>query len=205
MLTYFFIRTYTIYGGRKMVNNVHVSGKIINKKILNEKFIQLELGIESNEKIIPISTKILLKEWNRLIKSFPEIQSISISGTLFKDYEPEYDEEKYIIKTLKTNSLSCFHNLLSDSLNESKICFYGPVTLQKKLNYTTNSQLILKRMIFETEENVVFEATAIRSLALFFDNIEEGAKLLLKANYIIDKKGFAPYWIIKHYPEQISH
>lgn len=174
-------------------NNVQVSGELKDFHT-NDEFAQLLL-----ENPIPIVVIIPLTIWNKFNFSHPEEKNLSLSGVLDK----ENKTNEYVVKIVNDNSISCFHNLLG---NEAETTFSGSVILKKKFDFNTDSKMYLKRMIFETIdfEPITFEAVAIRSIVSYFDNIEEGTKLKIKASFTLSKDGLPPYWRITNKPIIVS-
>ena len=180
-------------------NNVHVSGKLIREGETFGNIIQLIIGITVAEKILPVTVEVQKNYWETFKANFPDrYKSVSVSGIL--NAERIDGNMTYKVFVTEPTSISCFNNILNGSLNETQTVFYGPVRLKKKFDFDTESKLYLKRMIFETAEKgqnpTSFEAVALRSAAPYFDEINEGEMLLLRANYVLDKKkeDYPPYW-----------
>lgn len=188
-------------------NNVRVSGQLVKEESINERIdiVRLIVGIETKGIILPVPVLIDTEQWETFKEDFPDkYYSVKVSGQL-KAFRTQ-EGTQYIIKAGE-KSISCFHNVLHSSLDESESQFFGVVTLKKKFDFDTNTKLYLKRMLFETDTRhpTVFEAMALRSSAPYFDNINEGDQLLLRANFVLDKNGNPPYWRIKHRPEILEN
>jgi len=173
-------------------NNVHVSGIVKGEQALTPKESQLEVSIKG----LIITIKIETALWEKFKQSYPEHDSVTFSGQL------QWFREGYVVKA---NAVSCFHNVLKDVMDDSICQFYGKVTMEKKFDFNTNS-LLLKRMVFETEDPspVKFEGVALRGISPYFDNVQEGETLVIKANLVSDKNGRPAYWRIKNRPELIT-
>ena len=123
-------------------NNVHVNGSLILESQLNSSKVELLIKTEKQLPIIAIVGK---EKWESFKKDFPNsYESLSISGTLTK----AYGLNKYIINVNNDNSISCFHSI--KELNESGIEFYGTVKLIKKLDFTPESNLFIKKIVLKT-------------------------------------------------------
>lgn len=183
-------------------NNVHVSGKVLAEERFLQGFYHVTIGINSSNSLLTVIVQIDAPQWEQFKQEFPDkCNSVTISGRLRTLRIG--DNIQYIIQAGK-NSISCFHNFFDD---ESGSQFYGLVKLRKKFDFDTKSKMYLKRLVFEicdsTTRNVYFEAIALRGTAPYFDNIEEGEIMFLKASFVIDENGNPPYWRIKHQPELI--
>ena len=182
-------------------NNVHVSGYVQSEKEHDSKNYQLIVGIETNNQILPVTVIVEKEQWEKFKSDFPaKYKSATISGQLqaFRDETGTH----YAIKAGE-RSINCFHNILNQALDESESQFHGRVRLERKFDFDTSSNLYLKRLLFRTDSvhPVFFEAMALRGAAPFFDNINEGDCMYLRANYVLDKSGKPPYWRIKHKPQ----
>lgn len=178
-------------------NNVHVSG-ILSKERVNDKEVSLEISI-CNTQIKSVIERCI---WEKYKDQFPnEYQSLTISGVLQSERNDE-GRLKYIIKAA---NIGHFHNVLVEELDERSSQFCGLVKLKKKFDFDTSSKLLLKRLLFETisSEKQVLEAVALRGIVPYFDNIQEGSVLMLKADYVADKNG-NQYWRVNHIPEFIA-
>ena len=177
------------------MNNVHVSGNVLAEKVLNSKS-QLEVGIETGNNVIPITAIVKNAQWEKFKKDYPDRHNaVTISGQL------QILRDGYVVQA---DSITCFHNILQDELNESGCQFHGRVRLKKKFDFDTKSNLFLKRLILETDsaQPVRIEAMALRGAASSFEEIEEGQELFVKANLVMDNQGdHPPYWRIDHQPE----
>lgn len=183
-------------------NNVHVNGTLILESQLSSSKVELLIKTD-NLKHFPIIAIVGKEKWKNFKKEFPNsYESISISGTLTKKYGLNH-QTRYIIYATNDNSISCFHSI--KELNESGIEFYGTVKLIKKLDFTPESNLFLKKIILETtnESPIDFEVTVLRSVAHYFDEIEEGTLLKAKASYVFDSS-HPPYWKMNSIPEVIG-
>ena len=186
-------------------NNIHVNGYVQKEIYFSESnFVLITVGVPVNDKLLQIQVITDKQYWENFKKSFPKnYNSISVSGKLKTNRNAATSD--YIIQA---NSISCFHNLLGDNFDETEATFHGIVKLKKKFEFGTNSKLYLKKMVFETvdiaKKNVTFEAMALRSAAPYFDTIEEGEEIVLKADYTLDKNGNPPYWRIKCRPELVA-
>ena len=154
-----------------------------------------------NEQVLPIPVLVEKGQWEKFKSDFPaKYKSVTISGQLqtYRDEEGTH----YAIKAGE-RAINCFHNILHQTLDESESQFHGVVKLERKFDFDTSSNLYLKRLLFRTNSAhpVFFEAMALRGAAPFFDNINEGDCLYLRANYVLDKSGNPPYWRIKHKPQ----
>lgn len=174
-------------------NNVHVSGIVLNEEIITSSEIKIVIGIEE---ALTFPVVIQKKSWEKFKKIYPECKSVTFFGQL-RTFRKSTGSIEY---SIEASSVSCFHNILQDSLlNESGSQFHGIVTLQKKFDFEPESKLFLKRMVFKTDDRPVYlEATALRSIAPYFEDINEGEKMILRANYMFDNH--QPYWRIKHRP-----
>ena len=188
-------------------NNVHVSGNVLGERYLKNNTVQITVGIQNEKFSLPINVLAPAETWKKFKAEFPEnSDSVTISGKLLTKRSQVDGALKYLIKA---NSITCFHNILQDSLDESETAFHGLVRLKKKIKFDNNSNLYLNRMVFEIVDNdlikqpVIFEARALRGAAPYFDNIQEGEELVLRANYVKDRSDNPPYWKIKHRPEQV--
>ena len=177
---------------KSTVNNVHING-IVTRQEVNEDASSYELTIEANS----IPTKVSLERaiWENFQNQFPGQVSVSISGQL---QTAKTEGSKY---SVKGNSVACFRNYLG---NQAEISFDGTVKLRKKFDFNTDSKLFLKRLLLSTDiaeqRPVTFEAMALRSCAPYFDEIDEGEKLQIKANFVKDDSGNPPFWRIKSRP-----
>jgi len=171
-------------------NNVHVSGIVMEEEALTSKESQLRVGIKDD---LNLTVKIENVLWEKFKQSHPEHDGVTFSGQL------QWFREGYVIKA---NAVTCFYNVLKDVMDDSVCQFYGKVTLQRKFDFNTN-HLYLKRMVFETDNPspVKFEGVALRGISPYFDDIQEGENLIIKANLVSDKNGRPPYWRIKSQPE----
>lgn len=170
-------------------NNVQISGEILSSED-KKNTIFLLIGISRD--LIPIKVIIDRLLWENFKKNFPEAKSITVNGQLISK-KGEF--------AIKTSQIRLFHNDLSEVLDESGINFHGKVQLSKKFDFQPKNHLYLKRMIFKTDISS-FEATALRSIATFFNDIEEGDTIILKATYVIDQsQKNPPYWRIQQKPE----
>lgn len=185
-------------------NNVHVSGLVISERVIDTKTVKVTVGINANDTVLPVVTIVDDLAWEKFKDSFPNTYtSVTISGQL----QSVRDDQGATLYSIRANSISCFHNVLAETLDETVSQFHGVVILKRKFDFDTASKLYLKRMLFETihpERPAVFEAMALRGAAPYFDSFKEGEKMVLKANYVIDKSGKPPYWRIKHQPESLS-
>lgn len=190
----------------RLANNVHVSGQVLQEVRTDSGCVNLMIGVATADinTLLPIWATVDVEKWKLFKSNFPDFSSVTISGQLQYRQNPIHPGEKvpYIIG----ESVSCFHNELADLLDESKSEFRGVVRLRKKFNFGGSSSLHLIRMLFETTStpSVSFEATALRGAAPYFDEIGEGEKVFLKADYVLDQNGNPPYWRIKHRPEAIA-
>lgn len=183
-------------------NNVHVSGNLISESQLSSSKVQLLIKTENLQKM-PIIAIVGREQWESFKKAFPDsYESISVSGTLTKTYGLNH-QVKYIIHVNNNNSISCFHSI--KGLNESNMEFYGTVRLIKKLDFNLESNLYLKKIVLETtdESPIKFEVTVLRSVAHYFDEIEEGTLLKAKANYVSDS-AHPPTWRMTSKPMVLS-
>ena len=182
-------------------NNVHINGTLISEYNLSSSKVKLLIKTE-NLKQLPIIAIIGRKQWEGFKKAFPNsYKSLSISGILTKISNS--NEVKYLINVTNDNSISCFHSI--KELNESGLDFSGTVKLIKKLDFTLESKLFLKKIILETtsEPPIKFEVTVLRSVAHYFDEIEEGTILKIKASYVCDLT-HPPCWKMNSIPEIIE-
>lgn len=180
-------------------NNVHVNGTLILESCFSSSKVELLIKTE-NLKQLPIIAIVEKEKWKNFKKEFPKsYESLSISGTLTKKYGLNH---QYIIYANNDNSISCFHYV--KELNESGLEFYGTVKLIKKLDFTPESNLFLKKIVLETTSDspTRFEVTVLRSVAHYFDEIEEGTILKAKASYVFDSS-HPPYWKMNSIPEVI--
>ena len=178
-------------------NNVHVSGKVLQENQVTPYTTHLIVGINDN---LSIPVLVQCEQWERFKENSSDTSAVTISGKL-KEYQ-DSDQYRFAIdaKGFHSMNLTCFQNLLKDYLDESGIYFEGPVRLLSKSDYNTDSELLLKNLTFETctRYPIVFEAVALRKLAPFFDKIEEGTKLYIKADLF---RKYPPYWRVKAIPK----
>lgn len=182
-----------------MKNNIFASGDLLEERCFDSVSTLLTVDINNGSDIIlPVLTLVDLKDWERFKESFPNnYKSVTVHGQIKKNASNQF--------FIEANGLCCFHNLLK---MEAASEFSGIVRLKKKFNFDTSSRLYLKRMVFETmpykSSPVCFEATALRGIAPYFDEIEEGDIMYLKASYVTDSNGNPPYWRVRHKPEVIK-
>lgn len=184
-----------------MKNNIFASGDLLEERCLDSVSTLLTVNINNDDNIaLPVMTLVDLKEWEKFKKAFPsDYKSLTVHGQIKKNAS----NHQFFIEA---NGICCFHNLLE---MEAESEFSGIVRLKKKFNFDTSSRLYLKRMVFETlpylnGSPVSFEATALRGIAPYFDEIKEGDIMYLKANYVTDSNGNPPYWRVRHKPEVIK-
>ncbi len=188
-------------------NNVHTSGYLISEEI-GEYNVRLVIGIIVLQKNLEVYADIPIPIWEKYKSDFPrDFFSISVSGIL-KTEQNDDGTLKYIIKvTPKNGSVRHFDNVLEESLNETTLFFSGPVELKEKFDFNPKSNLFLKRMVFKTVgcHSVFFEAMAFRRIAQYFESIQEGDIITLKANYTIDNNDcHLPYWKVNKPPTLIK-
>lgn len=191
-------------------NNVQVSGCVFREDVATTNTTQIMVGIENLKIPVLVNTK----EWEHFKEQYPDnYTSITVSGELKKYWNDARYE--YMIKAGDACSLNCFHNVLQGYLDESKIQFQGVVRLKGcdpnveedgENQKSEPSRLYLKRLIFETDSQypVSFEAIALRKVVPYFEEIKEGSRLFLKADYIVDREGYPPYWKVKAIPKVIQ-
>lgn len=176
-------------------NNVHISGNLVKETEKKEGKTILEMASPTH-----ISAMVEAEQWDRFKSEYPNIKTISLSGILNRQIVN--GNTTYFINVINDNSICCFHNLLDDDF-DLKTRFSGAVRLKKKFNFDIESHMYLKRLIFETIGSGIpttFEAVALRSIAPYFDEIEEGDELILKAIYVSTDDGYNPYWRITNKP-----
>ena len=181
-----------------MKNNVHVSGILLYEEKIDYITTRLTLQTKTTDnKIIPVKVIVATNDWESFKMKCPNnYNSISVDGFL---------DRKGKETIIKGTFIGCFFNILEGTLNETGTKFYGPATLKKKLDFGNNANLFVRRMAFETTNGVILETIAMRSSAPYFDQINEGDRILLKASYVADKKeDFPPYWRISHRPELLN-
>lgn len=183
-------------------NNVQISGQILREDVL-ERNVQVMVGIDNLSTAVPVL--ISQKVWNKFKDNFSEEpKSITVSGEL-NDYWVNRDFD-FAIKANRKNSVICFHNMLQEYLDESGIKFEGIVKLKAKIGFDSDSSLLVKRMLFETVSKypVTFAATALRKFAPYFDDLEPGTELVIKADYVPltgkDDCCHKYYWRIRSIP-----
>lgn len=180
-------------------NNVHVSGQLIEERTLSPSTVQILIGVKQANGEVPFNVVIDQEQWKKFKNDFPgKYNSVTVSGQL--QAHRDTNGMNYSIKA-GNGSITRFHNILQDY--ESVSQFYGPVILEKKFDFDTTSNLYLRRMVFKTCTNhpVYFEAMALRGAVPYFDDINEGDRLILKANFVKDANGKPPYWRIKRKPQ----
>ena len=176
-------------------NNVHISGSLIREVEKKEGKMLLEIASPTQ-----INAIVEAKKWYKFKSEYPNIQTISVSGILNKKILD--GTVVYIVNVVNDNSIGCFHNIFDNDF-DFKTNFFGTVILKKKFQFETESNMYLKRMVFETTGSglpTTFEAVALRSFASYFDEIEEESKLILKAVYVSKNDGYDPYWKITNKP-----
>ena len=172
-------------------NNVHVNGEL---KWLDEcdgsEFVKLRLGNST-----PIMATVPKRKWEEFQSKYPNERNLSISGVLNR-----LEDGNNLVSVINDNSIGLFHDVLGEGMETIPV-FCGAVRLVKKFTFNTVTKLYLMRMIFTTIDSTptTFEAVAVRSIVPYFEKIEEGTTMYLKAMLMHDEK-FHPYWKITHKP-----
>ncbi|MBR2290080.1 MAG: hypothetical protein IJ867_05735 [Clostridia bacterium] len=183
-------------------NNVLVSGNIMEEFPISPKTTRLEVGAKANGNIVvTIPVLISTEQWESFKEDYPEkYESVTISGHLDSAYKENSDNIPYVIKTGK-NSITCFHHMLDNYIDESKIQFSGIVKLLEKSDLSKDSELILRWLTLETTTKypTVFKAVALRKIAPDLNKVKAGTNLWVKANLVQDKETYQPYWRLKNF------
>lgn len=184
-----------------MENNVEVSG-IIVKDVESTNTTLLKVLVDSIDSTIDVS--ISSCTWENFKKAFPKnYKAVDICGVL----APSWGEKGDSMYAVNATSVTCFHNLLKPGgFNGSLIKFRGKATLQKKFEFSTNSNLYLKKVALTTVPgNVSLEVEAIRDASNYFNEIKEGDVLIVEAVFAQGAKDSYPCWRVKKRPVLFAH